>query len=127
MVEAAWRIESAKVIAGLTRIVGDIGAAEDLAQDALLAALEQWPRDGVPRNPGAWLTGTAKHRAFDLLRRRAMAERTHAELARGLERERGINRISRLARPTLTLTLTLTPTSTSTSTRSSTTSPSTST
>ncbi len=64
-----WKIESARVIAGLTRIVRDVGVAEDLAQDALVAALEQWPESGIPENPGAWLMGTAKHRAIDFLRR----------------------------------------------------------
>ena len=67
--EAAWRIEWPRLVAGLTRMVGDIDAAEDLAQDALVAALEQWPRDGVPPNPGAWLMLTAKHRAIDRRRR----------------------------------------------------------
>ena len=66
-IEAVWRIESARVIAGLTRIVRDVGVAEELAQDALVAALEQWPESGIPDNPGAWLMGTAKHRAIDYL------------------------------------------------------------
>jgi RNA polymerase sigma factor (sigma-70 family) len=79
-IEAVWRIESAKLIAGLTRIVGDVGLAEDLAQDALVAALERWPESGVPDNPGAWLMASAKHRAIDQLRRRKMLERKHAEL-----------------------------------------------
>ncbi len=83
-IEAVWRIESARVIAGLSRIVGDVGLAEDLAQDALIAALEQWPGSGVPANPGAWLVGTAKHRAIDLLRRHATLARKHRELAREL-------------------------------------------
>ena len=65
-IEAVWRIESAKVIAALTRITGDVGTAEDLAQDALVAALETWPASGVPDNPGAWLMATAKHRALPL-------------------------------------------------------------
>jgi RNA polymerase sigma-70 factor, ECF subfamily len=69
-IDAVWRIESPRLIAGLARIVRDLGLAEDLAQDALVAALEQWPASGVPRNPGAWLMGTAKHHAIDLLRRR---------------------------------------------------------
>jgi len=73
-IEAVWRIESARVIAGLTRLTRDVGLAEDLAQEALLVALEQWPRTGVPENPGAWLTATAKHRAIDLFRRHAVAE-----------------------------------------------------
>ena len=68
-IDAVWRIESAKLIAGLTRIVRDVGLAEDLAQDALVAALEQWPETGVPDNPGAWLMATAKHRAIDRIRR----------------------------------------------------------
>jgi RNA polymerase sigma-70 factor, ECF subfamily len=83
-VEAVWRIESARLIAGLARLVRDVGLAEDLAQDALVAALEQWPESGVPDNPGAWLMATAKHRAIDRIRHGAMAERKHAELARGL-------------------------------------------
>ena len=81
-IEAVWRIESARVIAGLTRLTRDVGLAEDLAQEALLAALEQWPRTGVPENPGAWLTAAAKRRAIDLFRRNAVAERKHEELAR---------------------------------------------
>jgi RNA polymerase sigma factor (sigma-70 family) len=84
-IDAVWRIESAKLIAGLTRIVGDVGLAEDLAQDALLAALERWPESGVPDNPGAWLMATAKHRAIDQLRRRTMLERKHEELGYELE------------------------------------------
>jgi RNA polymerase sigma factor (sigma-70 family) len=85
-VEAVWRIESARLIAGLTRMAGDLGVAEDLAQEALLAALEQWPRSGVPDNPGAWLMATAKHRGIDRLRRSELAERKREELARELER-----------------------------------------
>jgi RNA polymerase sigma-70 factor, ECF subfamily len=81
-IDAVWRIESAKVIAGLTRIVRDVGLAEDLAQEALLLALEQWPKAGVPENPGAWLMSTAKHRAIDQLRRGSMLERKHEELGR---------------------------------------------
>jgi RNA polymerase sigma factor (sigma-70 family) len=81
-IEAVWRIESARLIAGLARIVRDVGLAEDLAQDALVAALEQWPESGVPRNPGAWLMGTAKHRAIDLIRRRATLERKQELLGR---------------------------------------------
>ena len=84
-IEAVWRIESARVIAGLTRLTRDVGLAEDLAQEALVAALEQWPRSGVPDNPAAWLTATAKRRAIDLFRRNAVAERKHEELARDLE------------------------------------------
>ncbi len=83
-IDAVWRIESARLIAGLARIVRDVGVAEELAQDALVAALEQWPESGVPDNPGAWLMGTAKHRAIDLLRRSKRLERKHEELGRGL-------------------------------------------
>ena len=86
-IDAVWRIESARRIAGLARIVHDVGLAEELAQDALVAALEQWPESGVPDNPGAWLMGTAKHRAIDLLRRRSVLERKHEQIARRLERE----------------------------------------
>src|SRR5881409_3740821 len=84
-IEAVWRIESARLIAGLARIVGDVGVAEDLAQDALVAALERWPTSGVPDNPGAWLMATAKHRAIDVLRRGKLLERKHAELGHELE------------------------------------------
>ena len=85
-IEAVWRIESARLIAGLARLVGDIGTAEELAQDALVAALEQWPTSGVPEKPGAWLMGTAKHRAIDLIRRRQTLERKHEEIAGDVER-----------------------------------------
>ncbi|HWS90341.1 MAG TPA: RNA polymerase sigma factor [Pyrinomonadaceae bacterium] len=78
-------MESAKLIAGLARVVRDVGLAEELAQDALVAALERWPESGVPDNPGAWLMAAAKHRAIDLLRRRTMLERKHEELGRELE------------------------------------------
>jgi len=84
-IDAVWRIESPRLIAGLARIVRDVGLAEDLAHDALLVALERWPETGVPENPGAWLMATAKHRAIDLLRRRTMLERKHGELGRDLE------------------------------------------
>ncbi len=84
-IDAVWRIESARLIAGLTRMVRDVGLAEDLAHDALVAALERWPESGVPDNPGAWLMATAKHRAIDLLRRRARLERKHEELGRELD------------------------------------------
>ena len=84
-IEAVWRIESARLIAGLARRVGDVGLAEDLAQDALVAALEQWPESGVPDNPGAWLMATAKHRAIDQLRRRKMLDRKHEDLGRAFE------------------------------------------
>ncbi|MGH9431753.1 MAG: RNA polymerase sigma factor [Terriglobia bacterium] len=84
-IEAVWRIESAKLIASLARIVRDVGLAEDLAQDALVAALEQWPKEGIPDNPGAWLMATAKHRAIDLLRRKTLLDRKHEELGREVE------------------------------------------
>jgi len=84
-IEAVWRIESSRVIAGLTRLTRDVGLAEDLAQEALVAALEQWPKSGVPDNPAAWLTATAKRRAIDLFRRNAVAERKHEELGREFE------------------------------------------
>ncbi len=84
-IDAIWRIESAKVVAATARIVRDVGLAEDLAHDALVAALERWPEWGVPDNPGAWLTATAKRRAIDLLRRNARLERKQAELGRDLE------------------------------------------
>jgi len=84
-IEAVWRIESARLIAGLARITGDVGIAEDLAQDALVAALERWPDAGVPDNPGAWLMASAKHRAIDQLRRRKMLDRKHVELGAELE------------------------------------------
>src|SRR6059036_563114 len=84
-IDAVWRIESPRLIAGLTRIVRDVGLAEDLAQDALGAALEQWPESGVPDNPGAWLMTTAKHRGIDRLRRNERLERKHEELGRELE------------------------------------------
>ncbi|MEO3745486.1 RNA polymerase sigma factor [Plantactinospora sp. B5E13] len=79
-IEAVWRIEAARVIAGVARLVGDLGLAEELAQDALVAALEQWPSEGVPRNPGAWLTTTAKRRAIDQIRRRERFERSLPDL-----------------------------------------------
>jgi RNA polymerase sigma factor (sigma-70 family) len=84
-IDAVWRIESARLIAGLARIVRDVGLAEDFAQEALVAALEQWPESGVPDNPGAWLMATAKHRAIDRLRRKERLERKHEELGRELE------------------------------------------
>ncbi|MEA2466323.1 MAG: hypothetical protein QOJ57_449 [Thermoleophilaceae bacterium] len=89
-IDAVWRIESAKLIAGLTRMVRDVGLAEELAQDSLVAALEQWPEAGVPDNPGAWLMATAKHRAIDRIRRSQVLERKHEELGREIEsREAG--------------------------------------
>jgi RNA polymerase sigma factor (sigma-70 family) len=84
-INAVWRIEAARLIAGLARMVRDVGLAEELAQDALVAALERWPVAGVPDNPGAWLMAIAKHRAVDLLRRRTLLERKHAELASELD------------------------------------------
>src|ERR1700731_2560587 len=86
-IDAVWRIESPRLIAGLTRIVRDVGVAEDLAQDALVAALEQWPNSGVPDNPGAWLMAAAKHRAIDYFRRNALLDRKHEELARDFAKQ----------------------------------------
>jgi RNA polymerase sigma factor (sigma-70 family) len=86
-IDAVWRIESAKLIAGLARMVRDVGVAEDLAQDALVAALEQWPKSGIPDNPGAWLMATAKHQAIDFLRRTKRLERKQDDLRRRLETE----------------------------------------
>jgi RNA polymerase sigma factor (sigma-70 family) len=87
-IDAIWRIESPRLIAGLTRVVRDVGLAEDLAQDALVAALEQWPDAGVPRNPGAWLMAAAKHRAIDHWRRAKMLDRKHEALGYELETQR---------------------------------------
>ena len=84
-IAAVWRIESARIVAALARRVRDLGVAEELAQDALVAALEHWPIDGVPRNPGAWLMTTAKHRALDHLRHRQMADARHGDMASDLE------------------------------------------
>ena len=84
-IEAVWRIESARIIAGLARMVRDVGVAEELAQDALVAALEQWPVSGIPDNPGAWLMAAGKHRAIDRLRRSKLLERKHGELGRELQ------------------------------------------
>jgi len=92
-IHAVWKIESARLIASLTRIVRDIGVAEELAQDALLAALEQWPEAGVPVNPGAWLMATAKHRAINVLRRGKMSERKHEELGHQLELDAAPERV----------------------------------
>jgi RNA polymerase sigma factor (sigma-70 family) len=86
-VEAIWRIESPKVIAGVAHMVHDIGLAEEIAQDAFVAALQQWPQSGVPERPGAWLMGTAKHHAIDMLRRNQTLQRKQEELARELELE----------------------------------------
>ncbi|HTB71796.1 MAG TPA: RNA polymerase sigma factor [Polyangiaceae bacterium] len=88
-IDAVWRIESARLIAGLARMVRDVGLAEELAQDALVAALERWPESGVPDNPGAWLMTTAKNRALDVLRRGRTTERKHDELRHDIEAERG--------------------------------------
>jgi len=84
-IDAVWRIESARIIAGLARMVRDVGLAEELAQDALVAALQQWPESGLPDNPGAWLMATAKHRAIDVFRRNKRLERKHEELGRELQ------------------------------------------
>ena len=86
-IDAVWRIESARLIAGLARMVRDIGLAEDLAQDALVATLEQWPESGIPRSPGAWLMATAKHRAIDLWRRQERLGRKLEELGHDLTSE----------------------------------------
>jgi RNA polymerase sigma-70 factor, ECF subfamily len=89
VIDAVWRIESPKLIAGLARMVRDVGLAEDLAQDALVAALQQWPESGVPQKPGAWLMATAKHRAIDQLRRKTLLQQKHQEIGREAEeRER---------------------------------------
>lgn len=87
-IEAVWRIESAKLIAGLTRLVRDVGLAEDLAQDALVAAFERWPEAGVPDNPGAWLMASAKHRAIDAMRRGKLIERKQDEIGREIAAQR---------------------------------------
>ena len=87
-IDAVWRIESPRLIAGLVRIVRDVGAAEDLAQDALVAALEKWPRDGIPEKPGAWLMAAAKNKAIDGLRHRTLADRKHADLGREIDERR---------------------------------------
>ena len=94
-IDAVWRIESARLIAGLTRIVRDVAVAEDLAQDAFVAALEQWPESGIPDKPGAWLMATAKRRGIDALRRRVTLERKHELIGRELET------LQRLDRPDL--------------------------
>jgi RNA polymerase sigma factor (sigma-70 family) len=86
-IDAVWRLESPKLIAALTRMVRDVGAAEDLAHDALVAALQQWPNEGIPRNPGAWLMAAAKHRAIDFFRRNRMLDEKHVEIGRGLQHE----------------------------------------
>ena len=91
VIEAVWRIESARLIASLTRIVRDVGLAEDLAQGALVAALEQWPRAGVPDNPGAWLMTTAKHHSIDLIRRNVRLERKTEQMGRDLELQQALS------------------------------------
>jgi RNA polymerase sigma factor (sigma-70 family) len=88
-IDAVWRIESPKIIASLARMVRDVGLAEDLAHDALVAALEQWPESGIPNNTGAWLMAAAKHRAIDYFRRAKMLERKHEELGQDLEEQQG--------------------------------------
>lgn len=90
VIDAVWRIESAKLIAGLARIVRDVGLAEELAQDALVIALERWPESGIPDNPGAWLMATAKHRAIDVFRRNKLLDRKHAELGRELKTQQDL-------------------------------------
>src|SRR5512146_3121101 len=89
-IDAVWRIESARLIASLTRLVRDVGLAEDLAQGALVAALEQWPQTGIPEKPGAWLMVTAKHHAIDQIRRNVRLERKTEEMGRDLELEQAI-------------------------------------
>src|SRR3954466_15411100 len=86
-IDAVWRIESARLIAALVRMVRDVGLAEELAQDALVVALERWPVDGLPDNPGAWLMATAKHRAIDRLRRSKLIAGKHAEIAYAIEQQ----------------------------------------
>src|ERR1700748_4000286 len=93
-IDAVWRIESPRLIAGLTRIVRDLGVAEDLAQDALLAALEQWPKAGVRGNPGAWLMAAAKNRGVDYFRRNQRLDRKHQELSReGIVQKVGLREV----------------------------------
>jgi len=91
-IDAVWRIESPRLIAGLARIVRDVGLAEELAQDALVTALERWPQSGIPDNPGAWLMAAAKNRALDSLRRKKLLERKHEEIGRDLEVEQETGR-----------------------------------
>ena len=97
-IDAVWRIESARLIAGLTRMVHDVGLAEELAQDALVAALEQWPESGVPDNPGAWLMAIAKRRAIDQFRRRETLDRKVTEIGRDLETQEPPDRRAGLRR-----------------------------
>ena len=89
-IDAVWRIESARLVAGLARLVHDVGLAEELAQDALVAALERWPATGIPDRPGAWLMGTAKHRAIDLIRKKELVRRKHEAIGRDVEDERSL-------------------------------------
>src|SRR5512144_2850510 len=89
-IDAVWRVESARLIASLTRLVRDVGLAEDLAQGALVAALEQWPQTGIPEKPGAWLMTTAKHHAIDQIRRNVRLERKTEEMGRDLELEQAL-------------------------------------
>ena len=89
-IEAVWRIEAAKIIGGVARLVRDVGLAEELAQDALVAALEHWPGAGVPDNPGAWLMATAKNRALDRLRRATLQSAKHEEIAHDLEAQQAL-------------------------------------
>lgn len=89
-IDAVWRIESARIIAGLACIVRDVGLAEELAQDALVTALERWPQSGIPDNPGAWLMAAAQHRALDRLRRNKLLERKHQEIGRELESQQAM-------------------------------------
>src|SRR5512139_1669074 len=89
-IDAVWRLESARLIASLTRLTGDVGLAEDLAQGALVAALEQWPQSGIPDKPGAWLMATAKHHGIDQIRRNVRLERKTEELGRDLEIEQAL-------------------------------------
>ena len=90
-IEAVFRIEQGKLIAVLARMVRDVGIAEDLAQEALIVALERWPESGIPDNPGAWLMATAKRRAIDIFRRNKLLERKHEELSRELEVQQEMN------------------------------------
>ncbi len=90
MVEAVWRMEAAKIVASLTRLVGDVGMAEDLAQDAVVSALDQWPKSGVPDKPGAWLMSAARRRAIDALRHTSMAERKHELIGHEMEAQQEI-------------------------------------
>ncbi len=98
--EAVWRMESPKLIAALARRVGDVGLAEDLAQDAFVIALQQWPEAGIPPNPGAWLMSTANHRAIDRLRRDQTAARKYAALANRIEVDEGTGEVFALAADT---------------------------